>query len=472
MISNFLLSSSTFIFPLITFPYITRTLSNESLGSVIYLDSFTQYFVIFSALGIPLYAVREISKIKNDIKARSKLVLELLIITTGLAVFSILVFLSLSHFVQSLKSSSDLIKLGCLSIISSSFLIEWFYQGIENYSYITKRTLIVKMLSVIAILFFVKHFDDKLIYYAILVAVNGLNALINFTYYLNTHHHKVMETLEIKKHLKPLITIFLINVAVSVYTVLDTMILGTLTDAKQVSYYSVPLRLSKIVWTVVLGIGFVLIPRISALFNQKKLEEMKSLMTKSFSIVFLITIPFCFYSLLFSKDLLMLVAGDKYLDASNALKLFSVLPFVIGACNIMGTQFLLPIGKEKKMLHATLVGLIFSLSLNFLLIPHFGFMGAAIACLVAETTVCLYIFWVATKEISINIDTQLLKQIFFSLLITSVFIYFSIHQLKSIYCILLSFGVYGLSFIALQFLYFKNSFVNSILNSIYPIIKK
>lgn len=471
MFSNFLLSSSTFIFPLITFPYITRTLSNESFGSVLYVDSFTQYFIIFSALGIPLYGVREISKVKDDVEARSKLVSELLIIKVSLAFFSILIFLSLLGFVSRLEENANLIKLGCLSIISSSFLIEWFYQGIENYAYITKRALFIKTLSVIAILMLVKHFDDKLIYYAIIVGVNVLNALINFSYYLKTHHYKVVKTLEFRKHLKPLTTLFFISVAISVYTVLDIMILGTLTNPKEVSLYSVPLRLSKIVWTVVLGIGFVLIPRLSALFNQNKIQEMKHLMTKSFSLVFLITIPFCFYSLVFTKELLVLVAGENYLNAVNALKLFSVLPLIIGVCNIMGTQFLLPIGKEKQMLHATLIGLALSLILNFSLIPNFGFIGAAVACLVAETAVCAYIYFIATKEINISIDLSLLKLIILSLVVTAIYIYFTKHQVENTYAIVISFGIYTLSFLVLHFFYFKNDFVNSILNSLYPIVK-
>lgn len=472
MLSNFLLSSSKFVFPLITFPYITRTLSNESLGAVLYVDAFTQYFIIFSALGIPLYGVREISKIKNDVKARSKLVLELLTIKVSLSLFFILIFLSLFSVVSDLRAHTDLIKLGCLSIISSTFLIEWFYQGIENYTYITKRTLIVKTTSVLTILLLVKTFDDKLIYYAILVAVNSLNALINFSYYLKAFHHKVAGHLEIKKHLKPLAVIFSINIAVSVYTVLDTMILGTLTNPTQVSFYSVPLRLSKIVWTVVLGMGFVLVPRISALFKQQMLEDIKSLMTKSFNLVFLMAIPFCFYSLVFPSELLTWISGDKYLGAVNALKLFSFLPLIIGVCNIMGAQFLLPIGKEKKILYATLFGLTISLTLNFILIPYYGFMGAAVSCLVAESAVCLYIYMATKKEIEIKIDIQLLKQIFLSLLVTATFIYLFKDKLQSFYCLSLSLGIYGLTFFALHYFYFRNAFINSILNSIHYFVKK
>lgn len=465
IISNFLLTSSQFIFPLITFPYITRTLSNESLGSVLYVDAFTQYFIIFSALGIPLYGVREISKVKNDVSARSKLVTELLTIKVILAAFFILLFFLFYLFIPQLKINLDLIKLGCISIISSSLLMEWFYQGIENYAYITKRTLIVKTLSIAFILLLVKTLDDKEIYYAILVAVNLLNATINFGYYLKTFHRSFIEKIELKKHVKPLITLFLINVAISVYTVLDTIILGTLTDLKQVSYYDVTLKLSKIVWTVILGIGFVLVPRISILFKEKKIDELKNLMSKSFNIVFLIAIPFCFFSLIFAKDILMLVSGARYIEAENSLKLFSILPFVIGVCNIMGTQFLLPIGQEKKILHATVLGLIVSLILNFSLIPYFGFMGASVTCVIAEVSVCSYIYFATKKEIKLLIDFQIIKQILISLFFSAIFICFFKSELKNIYCILFSFCIYSLSFIALHFLYFKNAFINSIINS-------
>lgn len=472
MFSNFLLSTSTFIFPLITFPYITRTLSNESLGAVLYIDAFTQYFIIFSALGIPLYGVREVSKVKNNSEARSKLVAELLIIKTLLTIALVLLFLSLFYFISGFKTNTALVKLACLSLISSTFLMEWFYQGIENYTFITKRTLIIKSLSVIAIILLVKKFDDKVIYYAILVSVNCFNALINFGYYLLKHHRKFEKKLEIKKHLKPLVTIFLISVAVSVYTVLDTIILGTLTDLKQVSYYSVPLKLSKIVWTLVIGIGFVLIPKISNLFKQGMFDEVRAIMTKSFSIVFLITIPFCFYSLVFSKDLLILISGNKYIEATNALKIFSFLPLIVGICNILGTQFLLPIGKENKILHATLVGLALSLILNFSLIPYFRFMGAAMACLIAELSVCFYVYMIVKNEIVISIDKKLLFHILLSLSITLTFICLIKNSIPNLYCILSSLLIYVLSFITLQIAYFRNTFITLIFNSIYSIIKK
>jgi O-antigen/teichoic acid export membrane protein len=462
MVSNFLLTSSKIIFPIITFPYITRTLSTESLGSVLFIDAFTQYFIIFSAIGIPLYGVREIAKLKKNPIERSILVKELLILKMALSLMFSLVFLILYSFIPSLQNNFDLIKIGCISILSSSFLIEWFYQGMEHYTFITIRTLIVKALSVLFILILVKSSDDKVIYYVILVGVNSLNALINFWYYLKKFHIKVTRKLSLKKHIKPLLILFSINIAVSVYTVLDTIILGTLTNPEEVSLYNVSLKLSKVVVAVVLGFGFVLIPKIARLYSEKNILELKALISKSFNIILLISLPYCFFSCFFSEEILFLISGDKYIIAKNSFIIASFLPFIIGVCNILGTQFLLPIGKEKKILHATLLGLITSIILNFIFIPKMGFLGAAYSCLLAEIAVCTYIFLEAKKKINLMIDGSIIIHIISSLIITSAFILLFTHQIKSIYLLFISFFFYCTTFISLQYFYFKNPFIFSI----------
>lgn len=462
MVSNFLLTSSKFLFPIITFPYITRTLSTESLGSVLFVDAFTQYFIIFSAIGIPLYGVREVAKVKDKPLERSKLVKELLVLKMALAILFSLVFIILYFFIPNLQNDFDLVKIGCISIISSSFLMEWFYQGMEHYTFITTRTLIIKGLSVIFILVLVKSFDDKIIYYLILVGVNSLNAIINLGYYLKEFHHKITERLSIKKHIRPLLILFSINVAVSVYTVLDTIILGILTNPEEVSFYNVSFKLSKIVVAIVLGFGFVLIPKIARLYSEENLLELKKLISKSFNITLLISIPYCFFSCFFSDEILFLIAGDKYIIAKNSFIIASFLPLIIGICNILGTQFLLPIGKEKKILHATIIGLIISIILNFILIPRIGYSGAAYSCLLSEIAVCTYIYMEAKKNIDIKIDHSMAFHIIISLIITSAFIFIFKHQLKDIYMMFISFFVYCVTFILLQYIYFKNPFISSI----------
>jgi O-antigen/teichoic acid export membrane protein len=459
-----LLTSSAVIFPLFTFPFVTRVLSNASLGKFFFIDSITQYFIIISAVGIPYYGIREIAKLKNDQPARSKLVVELLVIQVTLGIISSIVLIALHYFIPSLKNEFNLVKVACLAIISTSFLMEWFYQGMENYSYITSRSLIIKTLSVVTIFLLVKSANDYLIYYLITTAVVLFNAALNFINYIRKYHVAYHEELKIKQHIKSLLILSSINISVSIYAVLDTIILGLLTNPENVSYYSVPLKAVKIYWTVINGAGMVLIPRIASYFVNDDLAGIQLIMQKSISIVFLLSIPFCFFCIMFPEEILKILSGSKYIYSANALRILSVVPFIIAICNVCGSQFLMAIGQEKHILHATILGLVLSLVFNFLLIPYLKFFGAAITCVIAESVVCIYITVSAWRRIKLLIDYALLKLILLSILIAATTTFLIRSSLHGILLIASIFFVYCFSFIFLQFIYFKNSFVNSLVN--------
>jgi len=462
IVSNFILTASTILFPLITFPYITRTLSNASIGKVFFIDAFTQYFIIFSAIGIPFYGVREVARIKNDVERRSKLVIELLLLQVILSVVFSSLFIGIHFFIPQLKGSWDLIKISCLTIIANAFLIEWFYQGIENFAYITKRSLIIKVLSVVSILVLVKADHDYTIYYLILSAVVLFNAMLNTGNYFKKFHAKFNDKLNVKQHLKPLLILFSINVSVSIYAILDTVILGFLTSDKDVSLYNVPLKLVKMYWLVVSGVGTTLIPRMSALFVEKDVDGISALLSKSLSIVFLLTLPFCFFCIFFSKEILFLIAGEKYLHATLVIKILSVVPLIIGVCNVMGTQFLLPIGHERKILYATIIGLIISLAFNFALIPHLKSEGAAITCVLAEGAVCLFMVFAANKQMKIKVDSPLLLQIVLTIVITAIIICIVQNYFLNLTLLIIAVCVYLMVFAVMQFGIFKNAFINSL----------
>ncbi len=463
IISNFILSSLSVIFPLITFPYITRILSPESLGKIFLIDAFVGYFILFSAVGIPYYGVREISKLNNDRPAISKFVSELVIIQLCLSIICSGVFYSIHFFLPSLADSSALVKIGCLYIIISSFIMEWFYQGIESFSFIALRSIIIKLASVISILLFIKSSEDVILYYFILTTVTLLQAIINYSNYWLHFHVPVLNKLQFSKHFKPLLILFSINVSISVYTILDTIILGLFSSSQSVSYYAVPLKLVKMFWTIVSGVGIVLIPRISNLYGNSDFDKIKNLMTKSFSIAFLLTIPFSYFCFFFSAEILTLISGSNYLPSVNALKILSVVPLIIASCNILGSQFLLPIGKEKIILYATILGLIVSLILNFLLIPRFSFLGSSIACVASESCVCIYIYIFTKKYISFTIDSLLLKHIIIALVCTYLLTTCCSAYIRGIQSLFLACAIYIASFVVLQFMVFKNAFVFSLL---------
>lgn len=467
MVSNLILTGSTVLFPLVTFPYLTRTLSADSLGRVFFIDAFTQYFIIFSSIGIPFYGIREIAKLKNDKEGRSKLTLELILIQLTLALIFSAIFIFVSLWLHDLRKNLGLVWISCIMIISTSFLIEWFYQGIENYSYITKRSLVIKVISILAILLLIRQTDDHLIYYGITASLILVNALLNIFNFFRRHYVKSEGKILIGRHIKPLLILFSINVSVSVYTVLDTILLGFFSDPLNVSYYNVPLKLVKIFWVLVSGAGVVLIPRIASLSLEKNENGITEIMTKSFNIVILLTIPFCGICLAFPEQILFIISGNKYLFAVNSLRILSIVPLIIGICNVMGTQYLMPIGKEKHILYATVLGLIISLCLNFILIPNYKFIGTSIACVISELSVCIYIYISAKRRTRIVFDWKLLLQILIGMF-SSVFITYAI-KLDSAVLNLIVFGItYLATFLILQLFIFKNSFINSIIQIINP----
>ncbi len=462
MIYNVLLSSASLLFPLISIPYITRTLSTESFGQVVYVDAFTQYFLLFSTLGIPYYGVREVARVKHNKLLLSTLVTELLIIEVITTCISVVLFLTLANFLPILHKAINLVKVGCLILIIQLLIWDWFYQGVESFSYITKRTIFSRICSLVFLLVMVKHANDSLYYYLSNIVWLTLNAVFNARFFFKNYYTPVFTNLNIKKHIRPLLILFSINLSISFYNVLDTILLGSLSNEKYVSYYTVAIKIPKLYWSVIGAIGIVLIPRFSVMLQEGITEEVKAIMKKSVNIVLMLTIPFIVFSLFFSKEIIWLISGDKYEHSATALQIFSVLPLVLGFFNVYGSQFLFPLKKEKFILIATVSGLVVSVTINLLLIPHLKEVGSAIASLCAETTVCSIIFFFARREVKISIDTNLLLlMITTSVLSAPVFVFIK-YYLGGIWLLMAGGALYVVIFCILQ-LFFKNEFIEDII---------
>ena len=466
MIYNVLLSSASLLFPLISIPYITRTLSPESFGQVVYVDAFTQYFLLFSTLGVPYYGVREVAKVKHNKLLLSSLVTELVLIQIVTTCFSVLLFFTLANVLPLLHKSINLVKVGCFILIIQLLIWDWFYQGIESFSYITKRTIFSRICSLIFLLVTVKHANDSLYYYLTNIVWLTLNAIFNARFFFKNYYTPVFSNLNIKKHIRPLLILFSINLSISFYSVLDTILLGSLSNEKYVSYYTVAIKIPKLYWSVIGAIGVVLIPRFSVLLQNGITEEVKAIMKKSINIVLMLTLPFIVFSLFFSKEIIFLISGSKYEHSATALQIFSVLPLILGFFNIYGSQFLFPLKKEKFILIATLMGLVVSVTINLILIPILKDVGSAIASLCAETTVCSVIYYFARKEVIIRIDKNLLL-LMVATSILAIPVFLLIKYWLSSYWLLVAGGIsYGIIFFVLQ-LYFKNAFIEDIVSQVF-----
>ena len=463
LINNSILSAGSILFPLIIFPYVTRTLSVANYGKVALVDAFTQYFIIFSSIGIPYYGIREIAKRKdNDIEG-SQLLIELFMIQISLAIFFSLIFLMLPLLLLQLQSERNLVYLGCSYILFSSFMIEWYYQGIEKFKFIAQRTIFIKIITAVLIFCLVKTPADYIVYYSITVLSILLNGVVNFGYFLKNHYRKSHQKTMLLRHLKPLLILFSMNVSISVYTLFDSIILGMLKTPVEVSMYSVPLKFIKAFWTFGAAIGVVMISRMSKLVASGNDEQVKDLIKKSNSLVFLITIPFAALCLLCPKEILNFLAGPQYVASYNTLRILGFVPLIIGICNVLGTQFLLPIGKEKYILYATVGGLVVSLVFNFTLVPLFSYIGTSISCVLAELTVLVIVFLSARKFIAILVDYKLLLQILISVLVSVAFYEIACGYLKDLYLLFACCFVYGFTFLLTQFTIFKNPLIRSMM---------
>lgn len=395
---NILLAVSQILFPLITFPYISRVLQPQGVGAYTFVDSYTQYFVLVAALGIPIYGMREIAKTRHSVVEQSKIFSELislhLLITAIVAIAYMISFLAIPR----LRLYTNLFWIGGTLLLSSTFLIEWFYQGLEKFPFITVRTLLIRLIAIICIFIFIKTEADLIRYYAINCLAVCLNAAINL-WYSKRFVQFSFSGLAIKRHFKPLIYIFSGAVVSSVYTLLDSVVLGFLTNTTQVGFYTTAVKLSKILIMILAAFTTVLVPPLSLAFKEQRYVDAKQLLQKSFDYVCFIGTPLSVGLYVIAHPLTLLFSGDAFLPSATSLQILSPTVLFVGFSYVFGMQILNPTGNERYFFWATFVGMLISLLFNMLLIPYLQQLGAAITNLLVEFTVMVFLMKFALEKI-------------------------------------------------------------------------
>ncbi len=398
-IFSLLHSVSGLLFPLLTFPYASRILLAEGIGTIQFLQSIVDYVALFSALGIPLYAVREIARVRNDAGKTSETTVEILLLHAGLTGIGYVAVFCIAAFVTDVAVNVHLFLLLSLSLILNALGCEWFYRGTEHFKYIAARGLIVRILSVIFLFLFVKDKDDICYYALYTLCVTGGNNLLNFV-----HLRKFVRPgrangrrIDPLRHLRPTLRVFALNVIISVYVHLDTVMLGFISGPEAVGYYTAAAKLSRISLTAVNAIGVVLLSRMSALHREGKTDEFNRLAQKSMDLAVGINTPLCLGMIVMAPTLIRLFCGPSYEPSVVTLAILAPVLPIIGMSNVMGIQILYPQGKENLVIIATAAGAAVNVLLNLLLIGPFAQNGAAAASVAAELCVTVTMAVVARK---------------------------------------------------------------------------
>ena len=396
IVFNFLNTITGIVFPVITFPYAARILLPDGIGAVNFLQSIVNYIVLLTSLGIPMYAVREVAKYRDDIIKRNTVTVEITMLSLFLCLGGYIIVWLLGEFIPQIHSQLALFYVLSLTILFTSLGVNWFFQAIEDFRFITVRAVVFRLLAAIALFLFVRTKDDLLIYAFVTVGTAVGNNIINF---IHLRKYIVLEQipwnrLQVWKHLKPSLHIFVFNLITSIYLNLNTVMLGFMQGDSAVGFYTAGNKISHIVLTVVASLGVVLLPRCANLVENGHVDEFATVTRKSFRLVQALSLPSTFGLILLAFPIVTIFGGSEFADASSVLAWTAPVVIFIGLSNVFGIQILYPLGKENLVIWSTMGGAVINLILNLLLIPYWSYTGAAISTFIAELTVLLIqIMW-------------------------------------------------------------------------------
>lgn len=398
-IMNSLLSVVNIIFPLITFPYVSRVLGVSANGRLSFASSVVSYFTLFATLGMTTYGIRACAKSRDDKKELSKNVHEILMIgfITAIIMFLILIFFVAK--IPKLNVEAKLIGINSVTLLLNVAGMNWLYSGIEQYDYITIRSIMFKLISIVLMFLFV-HSPEDIYRYALITvfALAGPNVL-NIIYSRNYVEYRWIGGYNLKRHLKPTLMLFATLLAVNIYTNLDNVMLGFMTDNFEVGIYHASVRIKTVLITMVTSLGAVLLPRLSNYLKNNKSEEFYKALKKSFDFTCFAGISMAIYFFVFAKEGILFLSGKEYLEAVLPMKILIGLVALTGFSNIIGMQIFIPSNRENKFMIAVICGAVVDLGLNIFAIPLFGAVGAAISTLIAEIVQFLIQVMYARKEI-------------------------------------------------------------------------
>ena len=400
-IMNFILTVSNFLFPLITFPYVSRILLPEGTGKVAFALSVVSYFSIFASFGVATYGVRVCAQVRDNKDLLSKTVHELLFINTVTTIFVYVCFGAVIYFVPRFYFEKELFWVASIFILFTIVGIEWLYKGLEKYQYITIRTIIFKLIALFLVFIFIRTKDDYIEFALISIFAIVGSGIFNLFNSRKLIYYQKYNKYEFKKHLKPMFFLFLTTLSIAIYTSVDEAILGLLSSSQEVGYYNAAMRVKGILFTLITSLGIVLLPRLSYYVENNMTAEFHSALKKSMNFIIVIAVPIVIFFMVFAKETILLLAGDNYINAIFPLQIIVWALLLSAITNILGIQILLPLKRDKELLISVSLAAVVDIIVNLILVPKLAAVGTAISVIFAEITVLFVQLLMLRKYISI-----------------------------------------------------------------------
>ena len=473
-IMNAILTVAGIIFPLITFPYISRVLLVEGSGKVAFATSVVTYFTMFASLGIPTYGVRACAIVRDNKEKLSKTVQELLIISGGTTLLTYIVFGISLFVIPEFAQERTLLLIVGLGIGLNTIGVQWLYNALEQYSYITTCSILFKVIGMILMFLLVKESSDYQIYGGVYVIASFGSYVLNFICLRKFVTFQKTGTYQFKQHLKHIMVFFAMSAGASIYLNLDVVMLRFLQRNEPVGYYNAGIKVKTVLVTCVTSLGTVLLPRLSYYIETADKKAFQLMVGKAFRFVFVAASAVTVYFSIFARESILLLSGEAFLPAVGPMMILMPTVLLIGLSNVTGIQILTPNGREREVMYSIWGGAILDFVLNLIVIPKFSANGAALSTLLAEGMVLLLQCWFLRDVLWSYIRQVQCWKIVIALAVASVMtIPVKIWIDSGVFVTLLVSAIVFFGGYAVVLLLLKEPFVSEILNSgIHAIVRK
>ncbi len=409
------------IIPLITSPYLSRKVGADGVGIYSYTYSIVYYFMLFTLLGVSNYGNRMIAQVRDDKEKVSKTFWSIYLFQFFMGIFMLALYLGYIIIFDNQYQTIAFIQ--SFFIISAILDINWFFFGLEEFKKTIVRNSIVKIANLILIFLFVKYPTDLWKYTLIMSCMTCLGQIVLWPFVLKKIKFVRVELSDILKHIKSNFILFIPVIAVSLYKIMDKIMLGFLTSVDEVGYYEYAEKIVNIPLTIITALGTIMLPRISNIVAKGCLKQVNNYITKSINFVMFVSFAMCFGLIAIGYNFAPFYFGDDFQKSGILIMLLACTMPLLSFANVIRTQYLIPMEKDKIYINSVIFGALSNLIINYLLIPKYKSVGACIGTIIAELVVTITQVYSIKKEINVSIYIKNIIPFFLKSIVMFIFVY-------------------------------------------------
>lgn len=423
IIYNSILTASNYVVILVTFPYVARVLGVEQIGVYNYVTNIISFFALLSTFGVNTLGIREVATHKDNLNDLNSTFSNLISLQLIYTIVSIAILFILTSYYPKFHELRYFFYLGGLQLLMGTLSLDWLFKGLENFKYITSRTIVIRVLFIISLFLFIRSEKDTLIYFILNLGTYIATAVINIAYSTKFVKFKV-KNIAFFEYFKDSFSLGIYSILTSMYTTFNVVFLGSTQNAVEVGLYTTALKIYTVILALYTAFTSVMLPRMSNILSKDDKSQFYHLLNKSIHVLISFACPVIIFSMIFSEEIIYVIAGRGYEGASILMRVIMPLVLVVGLAQILVFQIIIPSKRNKWTLIVSFIGAVVGILMNIALVPKLAAIGTAISLVVTEllvTTIYTYLVYAQThvekKYLSISEYKKLIVSILPSILV-------------------------------------------------------